>query len=648
MGAGLALAAPDQGQDGQDNASARAAAAAQRAAIEASDARSRAVLEEINAVETRAGQRAETQANRAIFSVGSDSNCDFATLAEALASPLVGAGDVLNLRADLQVTDTKLIRNRPGRLTLRGGFSDCSATSPGQTRTTLNGQGAFRLLYLETASNYTGERMEIHLENLNLVNGNATGTFGGGGLLVNGRPGLLEVTLRNTQITGNTASFNGGGVSVRINGETVGANPPAVLDMGQNSVIAQNTATLDGGGLSCFATAQTPAGTVVRLDQVAIIANEARNGGGLAINGCYNILVYPGVSLRGITSNSAVGEGIHGSGGGVYLRGPDSFMRMVGAAIPPWGDPDNGGFVGLNSARRGGGIHVHQGASATLEEVHLVNNTAAVEGGAGFSEDEGSLLRVQRYLSIQRCLPGSGVLALERCSVVSGNEANNAGGAFSARNGGEIAVERTRVVNNQANVGAIAATSGTGGDSLIRFESVVGWGNASTWPVATTHGIIELRWSTFADNQPSDAFLYVNSGADRTARVRVYGSILRESGATDVILGNGTGTIFYDCVIGWQDSGDLNGGHIFYRVADPEFVNSGSRDYRPGPTSFAIDYCDDVQSPPSRDFDGLQRGLEHIGDPLDTGNPAIGFYDVGAFEPRWRPDLLFSDRFEQN
>lgn len=587
-------------------------------------------------------------ANRATFTVGSDQSCDFATINEALASPLVTSGDVLNLRSDLNQVGTLTISNRSGSLTLRGGFASCSEPTPNAS-TTFTGNGG-RVVNLSTSAGFDGPRMVINLERINITGGTAgVGfNFGGGGLLVNGRPGGLEVNLRRVTVQQNSTDFNGGGISVRVNDSTLGVSPPAMLDIDPLSVIAQNTAQGNGGGLSCFAEDQTSAGTLVRLDQVFVAANEASNGGGIAVDGCYNVIVYPGISLRGINSNSAVGEGLEGNGGGIYVRGDNAVMRVVGGTISIWGDSSNGGFVGVNSARRGGGLYVRDNVEVTAEDINFLNNTATLEGGAVYAEGDGAVAKVERFNSVQACRPGSGILPLERCSVVSGNNGGNAGGAFSARNGGQILVEQTRVINNQANVAAIAASSGSGGNSLIRLESVVAWGNASVWPVASTHGIIELRWSTFADNQPSDSFLYVNAASGNTARIRVYGSILRESGQTDQLLGTGTGSIFYDCVIGWQDRDDIVGGNIFYQVADPEFVNPDARDYRHGPTSFAIDYCDAVLGPPSRDFSGLSRGLEHIGDPLDTGNPGIGFYDVGAFEPRWRPDLMFGDRFEQN
>lgn len=587
-------------------------------------------------------------ATRATFTVGSDSNCDFSSLNEALASPLVTSGDVLNLRSDLNQVGTLSISNRSGSLTLRGGFSSCSATTPNAS-TTFSGNGG-RVVNLSTSAGFQGPRMVINLERITITGGTAGPglNFGGGGLLVNGRPGGLEVNLRRVTVQSNTTDFNGGGISVRVNDSSLGTSPPAMLDVDAESVIAQNTAQGDGGGLSCFSETQTPPSTLVRLNQVFVAANEARNGGGIAVNGCYNVLVYPGISLRGINSNSAVGGGLEGNGGGIYVRGDNANVRLVGGSIAPWGDPANGGFVGGNSARRGGGLYVRDDVQVTAEDINFLNNTAALEGGAVYAEGDGAVAKVERFTSVQACRPGSGILPIERCSVVSGNNGGNAGGAFSARNGGQILVEQTRVINNQANVAAIAASSGNLGDSLIRLESVVAWGNASVWPVATTHGIIELRWSTFTDNQPSDSFLYVNAASGNTARIRVYGSILRESGQTDQLLGTGTGSIFYDCVIGWQNVNELVGGRIFYRVADPEFVNPETRDYRPGPTSYAIDYCDDRMSPPSRDFNGLSRGLEHIGDPLDTGNPGVGFYDLGAFEPRWRVDRLFRDRFQQN
>ncbi|MGY6588562.1 MAG: hypothetical protein ACXIUB_09790 [Wenzhouxiangella sp.] len=591
---------------------------------------------------------AEPQANRATFTVGSDSNCDFATLAQALSSTSVGDGDVLNLRSDLVTSGTTNIFNRPGHLTLRGGFATCSSPTPTAARTVLNGNGQ-RALYVETAGSYSGALMRVTLENLTITNGSASGSFGGGGLLVNGRPGRLAVELNNVHVNNNNASFSGGGISVRVNGENVaGADPLLVMD--NLSQITGNTATNDGGGLSCFA----PAGilgsantTLVRLGTVALVGNEARNGGGVAINGCDMVVLYPGVFLLGIVNNTANGTGAEGNGGGVYVTGVESRVRVLGnQIIAGLGDPNNGGLVGNNSARRGAGIYVGGGHLDT-RDIHLTNNTATLEGGGVFASGEGSLAEIDRVVGAT-CRSGSGLFALERCSVVSGNNGGNAGGAFSAQNGGEIRVQGTRIFNNAANVAAIAATSGSNGSSLIRIENSIGWGNEGIWGLASNHGIIELRWSTLADNTISDAFFRVNAGTGNTARIRIYGSIVRDAGQASELIGAGTNSIVFDCVIGWQPISEVAGSLFAYMNVDPQFVNPAVRDYRTGPTSPAIDYCDDLQGPPSSDFNRVSRGTPHIGDPFVSGNPNLGPYDLGAFETRWRPDLLFRSRFQSN
>lgn len=579
--------------------------------------------------------------NRATFTVGSDASCDFPSVSAALSSSSVGDGDVLNLRSDLNQSGTVLIVDRPGSLTLRGGFANCSEPVPTGT-TNFTGTSGARVVELRTAASFAGPRMVINLERINVSGGTATGGFGGGGLLVNGRPGAIEVNLRRVTVSNNSSSFNGGGISVRVIGDRLGtAVPPPMLTMDNQSVIVQNTASLNGGGLSCTSAGFVTGTTVVRLGTVFVAANQAQNGGGISVDGCANVLIYPGISIRGINSNTA-----SGFGGGVYVRRDESRVRILGNAFDEWGDANNGGYLGGNTAQRGGGIYARDDSYIDTRDIHFINNTATVEGGAVAVDEGPALALIERHLPTSPCISGSGALRLERCSVVRGNSGGNAGGAFSARNGGEIEVVRTRVHDNSSDVAAIAATSGASPGN-IRLESVVAWGNQSTWGVASANGLIELRWSTFADNNISDEFIRVNGAAPGQARVNVLGSILREAGTTAAIAGlSGMNDLVFDCVIGWQEAGSVPGAKAFYRVLDPQFVNPDERDYRQGPTSPAIDFCDAVPQPPPRDFNGLSRGLVHLGEPITPGGPGIGPYDLGAFEPRWRPDLLFGDRFE--
>ncbi len=583
-------------------------------------------------------------ASRATFTVGSDANCDFSSVAAALASPLVSDGDVLNLRSDLVTLGTTEIRDRPGSLTLRGGFETCSSLTPTGDRTVFNGNGE-RVFYLQTGVSYSGQRMEIHLENVTVTNGHATGSFGGGGLMVNGRQGAISVQLRNSFITNNSTTRSGGGISVRINNQVVDTSAPPMLVMDNSTLLSNNTADENGGGLSCFSPPDRPQGTVVRLGTVAVVNNQAANGGGIAVDGCDMVVLYPGVSLLGIFNNTANGEGADGNGGGIYVTGADARVRVLSdPRVGGLGDPNNGGLIGNNNARRGGGIYVGGGHLDTAD-IHLRNNSASFLGGAVYAEGIGALAVIDREFS--QCQSGSpGIFGLERCSVVADNAAGNAGAAFYAQNGGEIRVQGTRIFNNSSSVAPIAATTGTNGESLIRIENSVGWGNQGVNGLSSNRGIIELRWSTLADNQVTDAFFRVNAGTGSVARIRVYGSIVRETGLTSELAGAGTNSIVFDCVIGWRPFAEVAGNKFAYMNVDPQFVNPAARDYRTGPTSPAIDFCDNVPEPPSLDFNRVTRGTEHIGDPFESNNPGLGFYDIGAFETRWRPDMLFRSRFQ--
>lgn len=583
-------------------------------------------------------------ASRATFTVGSDAGCDFSSLAEALASGSVGGGDVINMRSDLVTLGTTDIRNRPGILTLRGGFETCSSPIPTGARTVFNGNGQ-RVFYLETGINYNDERMEIHLENVEIRNGHATGNFGGGGLVVNGRQGAISVQLRNSFINNNSTTRSGGGISVRVNGQAVAGSAPPMLVMDNSTLLSNNTADENGGGLSCFSPPDRPQGTVVRLGTVAVVNNQAANGGGIAVNGCDMVVLYPGVSLLGIFNNTANGEGADGNGGGIYVTGADARVRVLSdPRVDGLGDPNNGGEIGNNSARRGGAIYV-EGGELDTRDIHLRNNTAVLSGGAVYAESVDALVVIDREIGL--CRSGTpGTFGRERCSIVTGNNGGNAGGAFFANSGGRIEVQGTRIFNNRSNVAAIAATTGTNDSSFIRMLNSVGWGNESINGLSSNRGIIELRWSTLADNLVTDAFFRTAASAGNEARIRVFGSVVRETGLTSELVGTGTNSIVFDCVIGWQPIAQVAGSKFAYMNVDPQFVNPANRDYRTGPTSPAIDYCDGLQNPPNSDFNIVARGTPHVGDPFFSGNPNIGPYDLGAFETRWRPDMLFRSRFQ--
>lgn len=584
-------------------------------------------------------------ASRATFSVGSDGNCDFATVAQALNSPLVSGGDVLNLRSDLVTMGTTDIRDRPGSLTLRGGFETCSSPTPTAARTVFNGNGE-RVFYLQAGANYTDELMEIHLENIDIINGHASGNFGGGGIMIAGRVGSIAVQLRNVNINNNSTTWNGGGISVRVNSTLAASGGFPMLIMDNSSLLSNNEADRNGGGLSCWSPADRPQATMIRLGTVAIANNQANNGGGLAIDGCDQVVLYPGVFLLGVFGNTANGEGENGNGGGIYVTGSSARVRLLSNPLfEGLGDPNNGGAIDSNNARRGAGLYVGGGGHLDSRDIHFRNNSASVIGGGVYVEGNGSLVEIDRELGL--CRPGTpGLFGLERCSVVSGNSGGNWAGALAARDGGEIRVQGTRIINNSSAQAAIANTGGNAGDSLIRIENSVIWGNQSFWGVVSTHGTIELRFSTVADNNITSTFFRAGAPAGNIARVNIYGSIVRESGTTADMSGDGDAEVRLGCVIGWQPASEVQALLTFYMNEDPQFVNPADRDYRTGPASPAIDFCDDRYGPPSSDFNRISRGTQHVGDPFDSNNPGVGFYDVGAFETRWRTDMLFRSRFQ--
>lgn len=580
-------------------------------------------------------------ASRAAFSVGAGPGCDFADLQEALASPSLENGDVLKVAEGGGYTGlTYSISNRPGELTIRGGFSDCSQADPDAGSTILDANGAGRVFHIEIPSSYDDTPMVIHLENLHITGGAATDGLGGGGVLVQGRPGKLEVNLRNVTVNANSAENDGGGVNVRINNSRLNGSSP-LLTMDNESVLSNNTAGGNGGGLNCTSSVAAGDDVVILLGTVPIVSNAADNGGAVALDRCAHVQLYPGFGTDGIAGNMATD-----AGGAFYVTGADARLDVLGSQSGEWGDEANGGRVSGNQAARGGALY----ARGNFSEVHfgdiVIDNNQATSGPGGAILAEAGAPRVFIDRIESEPCPEVDAPGLSRCSIVRGNSATTGGGAFQARDGALIDVRRTFIHNNSGGAAGLGVVTSPG-LGRIRLESVLATGNSGDHLVQVVQGEIELLWSTFADNPVSAALLFVDGPGDDPLRfLRVYGSILWEDDGELTLLGAEGSSIVFDCVIGWLNANQFDANNKFaYRKLDPEFTDRPNGNYFPGPTSPAIDYCDDFRQPPDTDIDGQPRGIVHEGEPL-TVNPDEGPWDLGAWEARYLPEQIFADRFQ--
>lgn len=580
--------------------------------------------------------------------------CDYSDLQTAINQ--ASDGDVIRLASGLDHTNKMYTIYLAGpSFTIRGGYSDCDASSTPSGRTTIN-VAASPTPVFDIWFSGDGPFRQINLENLVIK-----GSYGsqGAGLVVEGRAGQLQVRLRNVEVSNNHrtggVSAHGGGVRMITTGDALSSDPLVSID--NASIIASNTAEGDGGGIYCHSNHDNGVNTLLRVGSTPIMNNKARNGGGIAVHGCRNVFLHSGERMililptGGIMLNEATGNGggIYVSNGGEVFLGPGSAGGL--------GTPDHAALLIGNSAddSGGGALVIDSGSILHLEDTFIMNNTAGDSGG-GLRVVEGGQVQVRRKAGTLACEPvesGSGTLIRPPCSVMENNSAGY-GGGVSITGAGQVNISRTFIHNNQTDSGAEGefarvanASNDSGPASTLRIHSSLITGHNGVLHFIGDSAEVDLRWSTIADNT-GGAVAQLLSGQSKTAKVYTRGMVIDHD--TDLFLLQGTGNNVASgfCVVTNQSTNGYTEKTAVSQI-DPGLSNPGAGDFHLASNSPAIDVCTDSHSASLYpDLDGNTRGLEWTGpEPIRPPNRfSNGFFDLGAYEASWAGDVLFSDRFE--
>jgi len=567
--------------------------------------------------------------------------CPFATIQSAVSAS--SDGDTVRVVTD---TYSDAVSISFKGLNLVGGFSSCTATTP-SGRSTINrgGSGLGVDIFYPAAA---GDPLRtVNIENFRISGGGGSG-FSSGGVIVEGRPGRLSVNFRNVEISANSrdgAGENGGGMRIIATDMNAGTSPMVTFD--NDSALLNNSAGGDGGAIHCQSSFDTGAVTMLRLGSTLVFQNEAENGGGLAVKGCSNVFLYSGGPVvlffpaGGFVGNTALEEG-----GGIWVSSGGS-VQLRAIEFAGFGDGEEAALLAGNTAARGGAAAVVDANSELrVEDAYTINNNASQ--GAGLYARSGGRLEVARQSGTGACAPvqtGGGLLSRPPCSVIDGNDASAGGGALNLSGEAEGDVSRTIIRNNTAG-GALGPIARLNNSSLyegpltqLRIEGSLIYDNSGGFGLnAVNNAEIIVSHSTIADNPITE--FRAAAAADRFAAVRVFSSIVEGGIAMGFNSGDGTTVIEYDCVIGNLAQVD-NGATVNfgYSQIDPEFVDAANRDYRPGATSPAIDYCDDSLPPAFPGLDGNPRGVAWNGPPTNPApNPVPGgLFDLGAYELPFEP-----------
>ena len=353
--------------------------------------------------------------------------------------------------------------------------------------TTIDGGGAITLSGGNVVRLFNvGAGKTLTLKNIVLTSGHPAGDYGGAVYVDGGTLILDHSTIQNSHTDG----FSGGAIiafggSITLDHSTVqgnyGYDYGAINSTGDvtliNSTVQNNTANTGGGGLSV--------GGVVHITDSVITNNNVTGGGsgggGILLADSGHLFVTGG-EISGNSAGATNSPGPYGYGGGIYSQSMVIISLTnvtVSGNTATWGGgiyTDSpifvtGSHIDGNFGGEAGGLWIF-GASGTLDDSTVKNNTAGFYGGINEQSGPGNELLIARTTVAGNTATGygggiyneNGILTLLQ-STVSGNTAGtNAGGIF---------VSDTFSATNSTISGNTSTTNDPsyGGGGIINFGS---------------------------------------------------------------------------------------------------------------------------------------------------------------------------------
>jgi hypothetical protein len=579
---------------------------------------------------------ASLSAHATNYWVGSDSQCDYSMVSDAIAaasSQLSGSFPKIYIASNQTYTNQALSigHGEQSHISLIGGVPHCGTTAAAGS-TTLNGGLGTSVITIRGAITVTLSHLVITGGD-DVIGGNDDE---GGGV---DYAGIGQLQIDNTTIFDNVAD-NGGGIRFKGDG---GA---ADLYLNENTFITGNTANATGGGIRI----EDDATAHIDADQTWIAQNEATNGygGGIAVVG--NALVHIGSpGYRVAEYAGVVYQNTAQYGGGIALIGtsyesaPEADIFAVDASNPVRIEQNRafhtGGGVYLVPYVSNGGIgHAYLEVGAA----HIDGN-AAPEGSGIYADTDSAIGFPFDHGGSVHIYPGycaSGIA----CNSVSNNRAVDGAGAPTA--GSAILLQtdadfEAHQLTMRANQGAHAIRVADGLNSPLTLDTCLLAGNSVTSElVALGSASATLNQCTFANNTiGGTAVVRAQTGFTLTRSIFAQGQL-----TTVAYSGTGNGETL-DYILSLETASLGSGQHII--AGDPAFVDPAGGDFHLRANSPAIDVAP-AGDAADRDLDGLPRDIDLANVPNGDGPRDLGAYELqSAFPDCGASDTIMCDGFER-
>ncbi len=389
----------------------------------------------------------------------------------------------------------------------------------------------------------------VTLINSQVSNNAANGsTQNGGGIMIKTVGGTAYMTLTNTAITTNTASYEGGGIAVWPD-FTWGGNTYLTINGG---TMSGNHAHQGGGAMEFNANIGTSANQlVISGTQIMFNGSDTTGSGGLDLSsGAYTVTIANSVIDQNQTGTSGSGGGLY-SNGNLSIVNTDISGNQAGKA--GGGYYNSGGVVsirnstidyntvlGTNNNLSTGGGGVFNYGTLTLDNVNIEGNVAWYGSAGGLlnrssATINNSTIAGNAAITLTGGLINTNLMTLDHTTISHNTGAYDAG----VRNLGTLTIAGGDIRNNTAtsstagldNWGTLNAT----GLSISNNRDLTGYGSglsnsATAW--LTDSQIISnaapLGWSAGIDNETQFAHLTLLRAAvlsnTATAAAGIYNS----------------------------------------------------------------------------------------------------------------------------